>query len=214
MKGHIHEKQLRVLDHPVALDALARLRHPECKTTTFRETVRRLSRLLAVTATDNLPSYESEVLTPLGVHARGHLLHGKTVLIPVLRAGLGMVEGFLDIVPNATVGFLGLERDEKTLDPKEYYRKFPQTAEASIFVLDPMLATGGSACAALRSIKTTDQHYIALVSILSAPEGIEAVHSSFPDILIITAEVDERLDEHGFILPGLGDAGDRLWGTE
>ena len=214
MNSQHRAERLKVLDHPVALETLTLLRQPECETVSFREGLRRLSRMLAITATEELPLTHENLLTPLGVSAPGYMVQRDIVIIPVLRAGIGMVDGFLDIVPRANVGFLGLARDEETLNPTEYYRKFPRTGEASIFVLDPMLATGGSACAAIGAVNNGNQSNISLITILAAPEGIQSVQSTFPDVSIVTAAIDDSLDEKGFILPGLGDAGDRLWGTE
>ncbi|MGE3802982.1 MAG: uracil phosphoribosyltransferase [Candidatus Kapaibacterium sp.] len=203
------------IDHPVAVDELTRMREGTCSPRLFREAMRRLSQLLAVYSSTDLPLATTSVMTPTGVPASGGLLQERIVLIPILRAGLGMVDGFLDILPEAEVGFLGLARDEESLLPTEYYRKFPpQLDEASIFLLDPMLATGGSLGAALQSLSNVDYSQITIVSIISAPEGIASVHSSFPNVKIVTAKIDEALNEEGFIIPGLGDAGDRLWNTE
>ena len=206
--------RLIVVEHPVAAEALTLMRDPESSPPLFRETLRRLSRLLAVRATEDLPWSTRPIITPTGKEATGIHVDGNIIIVPVLRAGLGMIDGFLDILPKAQVGFLGLARNEETLQPEEYYRNFPDTTDAQVFVLDPMLATGGSACAALESLKDIAPSHIRILSVISAPEGITAVHSLFPDVTVFTAAVDDKLDHRGFILPGLGDAGDRLWGTE
>ena len=215
MSGIPDTERLTVVDHPVTLDGLTRLRDHRSSPPEFREATRRISRVLAVYGGASLPLGRTRVTSPTGMAASCAVVEGRIVLIPIMRAGLGMVDGFLDILPMADIGFLGLARNEESLQPEEYYRKFPKDpANASVFILDPMLGTGGSICAALRSIGDVEPARVTVVSIISAPEGINTVHSSFPDIRIITAAVDERLNDRGFIVPGLGDAGDRLWGTE
>ena len=214
MTDREYQPDVMVIDHPLAQDALTRMRNPASSPPLFRSAARQISRLLAVYSTTLLPVTEENVTTPTGESASGGRVGSRVVLVPILRAGLGMVEGFLDILPNAEIGFLGLARDEETLEPTEYYRKFPDNLEdTSIFVLDPMLATGGSICAGLASLGEVNPKQISVVSIISAPEGITTLHQSFPEVRVVTAAVDEKLDGRGFILPGLGDAGDRLWGT-
>jgi uracil phosphoribosyltransferase len=163
-------------------------------------------------ATRDLPTREKTIETPLE-EAQGRALAEPIVGVPILRAGLGMLDAVVELFPEVRVGYLGLERDEATFQPSEYYAKLPRLDDARVFVLDPMLATGGSADAALTSIKDSGATWIRMVSVVSAPEGIKVLEGSHPDVDIVTAAVDRELNEHAYILPGLGDMGDRLFGT-
>lgn len=205
---------LHVLDHPVVHDVLLRLRDSRTKPDMFRVMARRLSLLLAAEATRDLPTRETTVETPLGT-ARGRELAADVVVVPVLRAGLGMLDAFLDVVPKARVGHIGLQRDETTAVASQYYAKFPTSlGDCHVFMVDPMLATGGSAVAAIDLLRRQGARDIRLLCIVAAPEGVATVAQHHPDVRIFTPVVDERLNEHKFIVPGLGDFGDRLFGTE
>lgn len=207
--------QVHVMDHPLIQHKLALVRDRNTGPKEFRELVEELAMLLAYEVTRDLPLEEVEVDTPVG-KARAQVIAGKKLgLVPILRAGLGMVNGILNLIPTAKVGHIGLYRDPQTLKPVEYYCKLPaDTGERDLIVLDPMLATGGSACAAIDFIKERGAKNIKLVCLIAAPEGIAAVQAAHPDVDIFTAAVDERLNDHAYIVPGLGDAGDRLFGTK
>jgi len=180
---------------------------------TFRDTLRRLSGFIAVEALEGLGTRSVTVRTPLSP-AKGWEVQQRVVLIPVLRAGLGLLEGFIDIYPDASVGHVGLYRDESTLKPVEYYVKLPATAGKSyVIVLDPMLATGGSASATLSLLRRKGIRRVVLATLISAPEGIARVQKEFREVHIVTCAIDKHLNAKGFIVPGLGDAGDRLFGT-
>lgn len=210
----VTESSVVVVDHPLLQERLCVIRDKETKPPEFRRAVTQASMLLAMAATADLPTRSVEVQTPLAV-AEGRVLEREDfVLIPILRAGLGMVEGIMQLLPEARVGHLGLQRNEKTLEADEYYLKFPEDmANSHVFVIDPMLATGGSAKVALSQVKARGARHIRLLGVIAAPEGIEAIHAEHPDVPIYVAAVDERLNEKGYIIPGLGDAGDRLFGT-
>ena len=169
--------------------------------------------MLIIAATTDLPSTAATVQTPLAP-ATGRFLDGSLVAVPILRAGLGMLDAVVELFPQVRVGYLGLERDEATFEPSEYYAKLPRLDDAVVFVLDPMLATGGSASAALDSVKKAGATKIRMVSIVSAPEGVDALQQAHPDVDIVTAAVDRELDTSAYIVPGLGDFGDRLFGTD
>lgn len=164
-------------------------------------------------ATRHLPVRPKTVSTPIE-ETEGRVLAGPIVVVPILRAGLGMLEAVVDLFPEVRVGYIGLERDEATFQPSEYYAKMPRMDDAVTFVLDPMLATGGSAEAALRSVKEAGAHDVRMVSIVCAPEGVDALEKAHPDVAIVTSAIDRELNEHAYIMPGLGDFGDRLFGTE
>ncbi len=204
-----------VLDHPLLQHKLTFIRDKNTGSKDFRELVEELSMLLAYEVTRDLPLEDYEVETPVAV-AQTKVLAGKKLgIIPILRAGLGMVNGMLRLIPAAKVGHVGLYRDPETLQPVEYYVKLPSDiAERDLIVVDPMLATGGSAAAAITYLKGQGAQSIKFVCLIAAPEGIKAVHDVHPDIDIYTASVDECLNEHAYIVPGLGDAGDRLFGTK
>ena len=203
-----------VFDHPLIQHKTALIRKTETGTKDFRELVVEISRLMGFEATRHLPLKEVEIETPI-CKTKVNMLDGEDVaIVPILRAGLGMVDGFLDLVPNAKVGFVGLYRDPDTHQPVEYYCKLPNDiSEREIFVLDPMLATGGSAAAAIDFIKERGGKKITFMCLIAAPEGIEVLQKAHPDVNIYAAAKDECLNEHAYIVPGLGDAGDRIYGT-
>ena len=204
-----------VFDHPLIQHKTALIRKTETGTKDFRELVVEISRLMGFEATRHLPLKEVEIETPI-CKTKVNMLDGEDVaIVPILRAGLGMVDGFLDLVPNAKVGFVGLYRDPDTHQPVEYYCKLPNDiSEREIFVLDPMLATGGSAAAAIDFIKERGGKKITFMCLIAAPEGIEVLQKAHPDVNIYAAAKDECLNEHAYIGPGLGDAGDRIYGTK
>ena len=206
---------LTVLDHPLIKHKMTILRDRNTGSKQFRELISEISMLMAYEVTRNLALEEIEVETPL-MKTKGYVISGKKLgLVPILRAGLGMVEGMLSILPAARVGHIGLYRDPDTLKPVEYYCKLPEdVAQRDIFVLDPMLATGGSAEAAIGFLKEHGCTSIRLVSIIGAPEGVKIIQEAHPDVDIYLASLDERLNENAYIIPGLGDAGDRLFGTK
>ena len=205
---------ITVVDHPLIQHKLALLRRKEGSKKSFRELVDEISMLLAYEITRDLPLEEVEVETPLERTTARMIAGKKLTLVPVLRAGLGMVEGILRLVPSARVGHVGLYRDHDTLQPVEYYFKIPGDVESRrFFVLDPMLATGGSASAAVTLLKHRGAQSITLVSLVAAPEGADRMAQDHPDVPVYAAALDRQLNERGYILPGLGDAGDRLFGT-
>ncbi len=205
--------QVHISRHPLVQHKLALLRDKNTEPKKFRELIRELAILLVYEATADLATEEVSVQTPLGV-ARGQRLREQIGLVPILRAGLGMVDGVWEMMPSAEVWHIGLYRDEKTLRPVEYYNKLPVDPTVQVcLILDPMLATGGSAVATVDILKRWGAQRIKFVGIIAAPEGIQALTAAHPDVPIYVAAVDERLNEHGFILPGLGDAGDRQFGT-
>lgn len=206
---------VHVLDHPLIQHKLTFIRDKQTGSKDFRELVNELSTLMAYEVTRNLPLEEYLVETPVSL-AKAKVISGKKLgLIPILRAGLGMVDGMLNLIPAAKVGHIGLYRDPDTLQPVEYYAKLPSDLiERDLIVLDPMLATGGSAVAAIDYLKAQGATNIQFVCLIAAPEGVEVLHTAHPDVDIYTASVDERLNEHAYIVPGLGDAGDRLFGTK
>ena len=206
-------QRLVVVDHPVLADRLAVLRAADTTHGEFRQALYEASAILAVEATRELPVTEVEVQTPLET-TTGHRLPAEIAVVPVLRAGLGMVEGFLRLLPDARVGHLGMQRDEEELTPRDYYERLPtQLADAYVYLLDPMLATGGSAVHALDRLREAGAERLALICLVAAPEGLAAVEAAHPDVTVWTAAVDRQLDERGYIRPGLGDAGDRVFGT-
>jgi uracil phosphoribosyltransferase len=204
-----------VLDHPLIQHKVSLLRDKNTQTKEFRELVSEISMLMGYEVTRNMPLKEVEIETPVGV-ARTKVLSGKKMgIVPILRAGLGMVDGMLRLLPMARVGHIGLYRNPDTLEPVKYYCKLPfDVAEREIVVLDPMLATGGSASAAISYLKEKGVANIKLMCIIASRDGIKKVNKDHSDVSIFCAAVDEKLDSHGYILPGLGDAGDRLFGTK
>ena len=204
---------LQIIDHPLVRHHLTRLRAETTPPMEFRSIVHRLSGLLTFAATADLPLTAAPVKTPLGI-ADGHELSGRVGIVPILRAGLGMVDPVLDVLPTAEVWHLGYYRDERTLQPVEYYKKLPTADPVDVaIVVDPMLATGGSALAAVDALLEWGVGQIKIASILAAREGVRTVQRHCPDAQIYVCAVDERLNDHGFILPGLGDAGDRICNT-
>lgn len=205
---------LTIVQHPLIRHKISLLRQADQSKKTFRELVDEISMLMAYEITRDLPLQEIDVETPLE-RTTGHTIAGKKLtLVPVLRAGLGMVEGILRLVPSARVGHVGVYRDHDTLEPVEYYFKIPaDAANRRFFVLDPMLATGGSASAAVQFLKDAGAGSIILVCLVAAPEGVRRLNADHPDLPVYTAALDRELNEKGYILPGLGDAGDRLFGT-
>ena len=208
-------KNPMILDHPLVQHKVSHLRDRNTGTKEFKELVSELAMLLCYEATRDLPTEEVEIETPIAV-AKTRMLSGrKLALVPILRAGLGMVDGMLTLLPAAKVGHIGLYRNEETLEPVEYYCKLPSDiAERDVMVLDPMLATGGSAVDAIAQIKKRGAKSIKFLAIIAAPEGLERLHAAHPDVDIYVAALDEKLNENGYIIPGLGDAGDRIFGTK
>ena len=204
-----------IFDHPLIQHKISLLRDKNTSTKEFRELVSEIAMLMGYEVTRNMSLKEVEIETPVAV-AKTKVLSGKRLgIVPILRAGLGMVDGMLNLIPMAKVGHIGLYRDPETLEPVEYYCKLPvDAAERDIVVLDPMLATGGSASAAIRFIKDRGVTSIKLMCLIAAKSGIARINRDHPDVEIYCAAVDEELNEHGYIVPGLGDAGDRLFGTK
>lgn len=204
-----------VLDHPLIQHKLTYIRKKDTGTKEFRELVDEVAGLMAFEITRDLPVEEITIQTPV-TEAKTKILSGKKIgLIPILRAGLGMVDGILNLIPAAKVGHVGLYRDPETLKPVEYYIKLPSDIQdRELIVIDPMLATGGSANDAIHSLKKRGATNIKLMCLIAAPEGVELVQKEHPDVDIFLASLDEKLDEKGYIVPGLGDAGDRLFGTK
>ena len=207
--------RLTVVTHPLVQHKLSYLRDKDTPTVHFRKLVNELTLLLTYEATKDFPTERVEIETPLETMPAQRISGKKVAVCPVLRAGVGMLEGTLSLISSARVGFIGLYRDEETLEAIQYYLKLPDDlAERDAIVLDPMLATGNSSVAAIEKVKAAGARSVTLVSLVAAPEGIERVHSSYPDVHVVCAAVDRGLNERGFIVPGLGDAGDRLYGTK
>ncbi len=203
------------MNHPLIKHKLTFIRDKETGAKDFRELVREVSMLMAYEVTRDLPLEDIEIETPI-VKTKSQVLSGKKLgIVPILRAGLGMVEGMLNLLPAAKVGHVGLYRDPETLEPVEYYCKLPSDIEErDLIVLDPMLATGGSAKAAITFLKDRGATAIKLMCLIAAPEGIKVIQEAHPDVDIYIAAIDEKLNDHAYIIPGLGDAGDRLFGTK
>ena len=203
------------MDHPLLQHKLSILRDENTGVKDFREVVSEIATLMCYEATRDLPLEEVEIKTPITTAKFKTIAGKKLAIVPVLRAGLGMVDGILTLIPSAKVGHIGLYRDPDTLEPVEYYCKMPNDiAEREVIILDPMLATGGSASAAIQFIKNYEVKNIKLMNIIAAPEGIQRVHHDHPDVDIYCAALDGKLNDHGYIVPGLGDAGDRIFGTK
>ncbi|HKM29348.1 MAG TPA: uracil phosphoribosyltransferase [Bacilli bacterium] len=206
--------KLVIIDHPLLNHKLALIRDEKTGTKDFRQTVSEIGMLMAYEVTRELPTKEVEVKTPIAM-AKAYVLAKEVVVVPILRAGLGMVDGITALIPTAKVGHIGLYRDEETLEPKEYYAKFPSIiTEAVVLLVDPMLATGGSVVHAINVLKSRGVKNISYVGLVGAPEGVRRVQAAHPDVDIFLAALDERLNEKGYIIPGLGDCGDRLYGTK
>lgn len=204
-----------IMDHPLIQHKIGIMRQKTTSTKEFRDLVTEVAMLICYEATRDLPLAEYEIETPL-VKTVAHEIAGKKLcIVPILRAGLHMADGILNLIPNAKVGHIGLYRDEKTLEPIEYFCKLPSdAADREIFVVDPMLATGGSAIAAINKLKERGIHKIHFLCLIAAPEGVARLRETHPDVDVFIGALDERLNEDGYILPGLGDAGDRIYGTK
>lgn len=208
-------KNVMVMDHPLVQHKISLMRDKNTGTKEFKALVNELSTLLCYEATRELPLESVEIETPVCVAKTNVITGRKLALVPILRAGLGMVDGILSLVPVAKVGHIGMYRDEETLEPVEYYCKLPEDIdERDILVLDPMLATGGSACDAIRQIKAKGGKNIKFICIFAAPEGIEKLTNEHPDVDVYVGVLDQKLNENGYIVPGVGDAGDRIFGTK
>lgn len=209
------EPKVFIFDHPLIQHKISLLRDKNTSTKEFRELVGELAMLMAYEVTRDLPLKEVEIETPIAI-AKTKVLAGKKIaIVPILRAGLGMVDGMLNLIPMAKVGHIGLYRDPQTLEPVEYYCKLPEDAtEREVIILDPMLATGGSASAAVNFLKQRGITQIKFMCLIAAPQGIERLSTDHPDVPIFCAARDPKLNEHAYIVPGLGDAGDRLFGTK
>ena len=207
--------QVKVINHPLIQHKLSLIRDVKTGPKEFRELLEEVAMLMAYELTRDLPLMETEVETPLTT-CTCHILAGKKIgVVPILRAGLGMVSGILKLIPAARVGHVGLYRDPETLKPVEYYCKLPtDLAERDFIVIDPMLATGGSSSAAIDLLKAKGVRNIKLMCLVAAPEGVKCVNDNHPDVEVYTAAVDSHLNDHGYIVPGLGDAGDRIFGTK
>lgn len=208
-------KQVVVINHPLVQHKLTIMRKNDTSTVKFRTLMNEISMLLAYEVTRDLEMEYQEIKTPMTTMRSPVLKGKKLVFVSILRAGNGLVDGMLNLVPSARIGHIGLYRDPKTLEPVEYYFKLPEhTHDRDVIVVDPMLATGNSAIAAVQEIKAFKPKSIKFLCLLAAPQGIESFHLEHPDVPVFTAAVDESIDEHGYIVPGLGDAGDRLYGTK
>ena len=207
--------QVHVIDHPMVQHKLALMRRKDCGTKNFRQLLEEISMLMAYEVTRELPLEDVEVETPIAKCTCRMIAGKKLGLVPILRAGLGMVDGMLNLVPSARVGHIGLYRNPTTHEPVEYYCKLPKDVEErEIIVMDPMLATGGSSIAAIDMLKKHGCNSIKLVCLVGCPEGVEALQKAHPDVDLYIAAIDERLNENKYIVPGLGDAGDRIFGTK
>lgn len=210
----MNKEKLTVLDHPLAKHKLTLMRKKDTPRNVFNALANELSTMLAYEVTKNFETEDVEIETPLMKTMQPQLTDKKYAIVPVLRAGLGMVDGFTYMLPNAIVSHLGLYRDPVTKKPVEYYKKFPKDMdEREVIIVDPMLATGGSAIDAIKFVREHTDKPIHLVNILDAPEGIEAVQKAYPDVHLYTIHIDDKLNDNAYILPGLGDAGDRIFGT-
>lgn len=204
-----------VMEHPLIQHKIGQIRKKETGTKDFRQMIGEIAMLISYEATRNLQLEDVEVETPICTTTAKQLKGRKMAIVPILRAGLGMVDGVLQMIPAAKIGHIGLYRDPETLKPVEYYCKLPaDCAEREVFVVDPMLATGGSAVAAIQMLKEKGCKKIHMMCILAAPEGVKAMQEAHPDVDLYIGALDEKLNEHGYIVPGLGDAGDRIFGTK
>ena len=204
-----------IMDHPLVQHKISFIRRTNTGTKDFRQTIGEIAMLICYEATRDLPLSDVEIETPICKATVKELKGRKMAIIPILRAGLGMVDGILNMVPAAKIGHIGLYRDPETLQPVEYYCKLPaDCAERDVFVVDPMLATGGSAISAIQMLKDKGCRNIRFMCILAAPEGVKAMQEAHPDVDMYIGALDEKLNDHGYIVPGLGDAGDRIFGTK
>lgn len=204
-----------VMDHPLIQHKIGFIRRTDTGTKDFREAISEIAMLICYEATRNLPLQNVDIETPICKATVKELAGKKLAVVPILRAGLGMVDGMLQLIPAAKVGHIGLYRDPETLDPVEYYCKLPaDCAEREVFVVDPMLATGGSSVAAIQMLKDKGCKKIHFMCIIAAPEGVEKMKEAHPDVDMYIGALDEKLNDHGYIVPGLGDAGDRIFGTK
>ncbi|WP_329756172.1 uracil phosphoribosyltransferase [Allisonella histaminiformans] len=206
--------QVNIIDHPLIQHKLTIMRKKETSSADFRKLLEEITMLMGYEATRDLPLEDVEIETPIQKTVGKRLTGKKIAIVPVLRAGFGMVQGLLDLIPSARIGVIGLYRDPETLKPVEYYCKLPNIENRSFIIVDPMLATGGSSVAAIQMLKDNGVKDIRLMCLVAAPEGVDTVNKAHPDVKIYTAAVDECLNEHGYIVPGLGDAGDRIFGTK
>ena len=206
---------VHIYDHPLILHKLSIIRNKDTSVKEFRESVSEISSLMCYEATRNLAVEDVQIETPITTTTCKMLSGRKLAVVPILRAGLGMVDGMLALIPSAKIGHIGLYRDEETLEPVEYYCKMPSDiSERDVFVVDPMLATGGSAVDAIKLIKARGAKHIKFMCLIAAPEGVKKLSEAHPDVEIYCAALDDCLNEHGYIVPGLGDAGDRIFGTK
>ena len=204
-----------VMDHPLIQHKIGQIRKKETGTKDFRQMISEIATMICFEATRNLELEDVEIETPICTTTVKQLKGRKIAIVPILRAGLGMVDGMLQMIPAAKIGHIGLYRDPETLKPVEYYCKLPaDCAEREVFVVDPMLATGGSSVAAIQMLKEKGCKKICLLCIIAAPEGVRAMQEAHPDVDLYIGALDEKLNEHGYIVPGLGDAGDRIFGTK
>lgn len=211
----MHYDRVTVVDHPMVQHKLSKLRNKNTSSKDFRALVRELAMFEGYEATRDLALEDVEVETPICKTTCKQVAGKKMVIVPILRAGLGMVDGMLNLIPAAKVGHIGMYRNEETLVPVEYYCKLPNDInEREVFVLDPMLATGGSACDAIGQIKKRGAKHIKFIGLVAAPQGLKALHEAHPDVDIYVGALDEKLNDNGYIVPGLGDAGDRIFGTK
>lgn len=204
---------LHIIEHPLVQHKLSIMRNKETSTMKFRELLKEIAMFMGYEITRDFPLTYEEIETPLMKMNAPKISGKKVVIVPILRAGLGMVDGLLNLIPSARVGHIGMYRDEETCKPVFYYYKMPANKERLVIVTDPMLATGGSACDAIKRLKEDGFKYIRLMCLVAAPEGVKAVSDNHPDVDIYVAALDECLNEKNYILPGLGDAGDRIFGT-
>lgn len=204
--------QINVVNHPLLQSKMTVLRDANTCSADFRRTIGEVAMLLTFEVAKNIPMEDCKVTTPL-CETTGKKIRGTVTVVPILRAGLGFMEGVLTVLPEANVGHIGMSRNEETLVPVEYYCKLPKDLDAYTIVVDPMLATGGSAIAAIDQLKKRGLKNIYFMCLVAAPEGVERLNAAHPDVTIFTAALDDHLNEHGYIVPGLGDAGDRIFGT-
>lgn len=205
---------LKVLKHPLITHKLTQMRNKNCGTKDFRQNLDEIAGLMAYEITRDIPLKEVEIETPVAT-CKTYEMEKEIVLVPILRAGLGMVNGICNLIPTVKIAHIGLYRDEETLEPHTYFEKYPKAVkDAIVMIVDPMLATGGSAIAAIDMVKKQGAKNIRLVCLVGAPEGVKAVEKAHSEVDIYLASLDEKLNEHGYIIPGLGDAGDRIFGTK